>query len=82
MQVYKLDRARFYSASNINLDTMLNTTAVKLDLLQGFDQLLFFGKGFRGGLNNLKAPSHFGAKNKYLESFNSKDDFTFGAVLT
>ena len=55
MQVYKLDPAHFYSAPNLSWDAMLMTTGVKLELSQDIDQLLFFEKGIRGGINGLGA---------------------------
>ena len=81
MQVYKLDPAHFYSAPNLSWDAMLITTGVKLELLQDIDQLLFFEKGIRGGINGLGALRHFEANNKYLENFNSKEQSTFGAFF-
>ena len=81
MQVYKLDPAHFYSAPNLSWDAMLITTGVKLELLQDIDQLLFFEKGIRGGINGLGALRHFEANNKYLENFNSKEESTFGAFF-
>ena len=81
MQVYKLDPAHFYSAPNLNWDAMLITTGKKLELLQDIDQLLFFEKGIRGGINVLSALRHFEAKNKYLENLNSKEESTFGAFF-
>ena len=67
MQVYKLDPAHFYSSPNLSWDAMLITTGVNLELLQDIDQLLFFEKGIRGGINGLGALRHFEASNKYLE---------------
>ena len=78
MQVYKLDPAHFYSAPNQSWDAMLMTTGVKLELSQDIDQLLFFEKGIRAGINGLGAIRHFEANNKYLENFSSKEDSTFG----
>ena len=60
---------------------MLITTGVKLELLQDIDQLLFFERGIRGGINGLGALRHFEANNKYLEFLNSKEEFTFGAFF-
>ena len=81
MQVYKLDPAHFYSAPSLSWDAMLITTGVKLELLQDIDQLLFFDKGIRGGINGLGARRQFEANNKYLEKFNSKEESTFGAFF-
>ena len=81
MQVYNLDPAHFYSAPNLSCDAMLITTGVKLELLQDIDQLLFFEKGIRGGINGLGALRHFEANNKYLENFNPDEESTFGAFF-
>ena len=82
MQVYNLDPAHFYLAPNLSWDAMLINTGVNLEVLQDIDQLLFFGKGIRGGRNGLGALRHFEAKKKYLEYFNSNEESTFGAFLT
>ena len=46
---------------------MLITTGVKLELLQDIDQLLFFERGIRGGINGLGALRHFEANNNILK---------------
>ena len=81
MQVYKLDPAHFCSAPNLSWDAILFTTGLKLELLQDIDQLLFFEKGIRGGINGLGALRHFEANNKYLENFNSNEESIFGAFF-
>ena len=81
MQVYRLDPAHFYSAPNLSWDAMLITTGVKMELLQDIDQLLFFEKAIRGGINGLGALRHFEANNKYLDNFNPEKDVTFGAFF-
>ena len=52
-----------------------------MELLQDIDQLLFFEKGIRSGINGLGVLRLFGANNKYLENFNSKEESTFGAFI-
>ena len=81
MQLYKLGPAHFYSAPNLSWDAMLITTGVKLELLQDIDQLSFFEKGNRGGINGFGALRQFEENNTYLENFNSKDESTFGAFF-
>ena len=81
MQVYRLDPAHFYSAPNLSWDVMLITTGVKMELMQDIDQLLFFEKAIRGGINGLGALRHFEANNKYLDNFNPEKDVTFGAFF-
>ena len=55
MHVYKFHPAHYYSVPNLSCDAMLITTGVKLEILQDIDQLLFFEKGNRGGINRLGA---------------------------
>ena len=73
-----MDPTHFHSAPNLSWDAMLITTGVKLELLQDIDQLLFFEKGIRGGINGLGALHHFEANDKHLENFNSNEESTFG----
>ena len=40
---------------------MLITTGVKLELFHDIEQLLFFEKGIRGGINGFRALRHFEA---------------------
>ena len=82
MQVYNLDPAHFYSTPNLSWDAILITTGAKLELLQDIDQLLFFEKGNRGGINGLGDLRQFEENNKYLENFNPNEESTFGAFLT
>lgn len=81
LDVYKLDPVHFYSAPNLSWDAMLITTGVKLELLQDIDQLLFFEKSIRGGINGLGALRYFEANNKYLDTFDPQKEATFGAFF-
>ena len=81
MQVYKLDPAHFYSAPNLSWDAILITAGVKMELMQDIDQLLFFEKAIRGGINGLGPLKHFEANNKYLDNFNPEKDVTFRAFF-
>ena len=60
---------------------MLITTGFKMELMQDIDQLLFFEKAIRGGINGLGALRYFEANNKYLDNFNPKKNVTFGAFF-
>ena len=81
MQVYNFDPAHFYSAPKLSWDAMLITTGAKLELLQDIDQLLFFEKKIRGGINGLRALRRLEANKMYLENFNPKEESTFGDLF-
>ena len=50
INIYKLDPAKFLSASGLAWQAALEKTRVKLDLLTDIDMLLMLEKGIRGGI--------------------------------
>jgi len=68
MSTFHLDPAHYYTVPGFSFDSMLKFTAVKLELLTDYDQVLFYERGIRGGLaqaskryaraNNPKTPSY------------------------
>ena len=73
LKVYTLDPSYFYLAPNLDWQSMLNSTNVKMGLLQDVDTLLFFERGIRGGINGLGELPHFTANKPHLNSFDQNE---------
>ena len=80
MKVYKLDTVHFFSAPNLSWDAMLITTRVDLGLLSDFD-IMFFGRGIRGGINGIGELRHFRANNRDLDVFDESKANVYGAFF-
>ena len=52
---------------------MLNMTKVELELISDADMYLFYKKGMRGGVSYI-SKSHSRANNKYLKSYDPKQE--------
>ena len=79
LKLYALEPSDF-SAPNLSWESMLNSTNVKLGLLQDVD-MLFFERGIRGGINGVGELRHFTANNPQLKSFDPNEKTTFGAFF-
>ena len=62
-----------HCSSVLNWDVMLNITKVGLELITDPEILIFFGKGMRGRVSYI-SNRHSQANNKYLKSFDPKQE--------
>ena len=58
---------------------MLIPIRVRLGFLQDIDMLLFFERGFRGGINGVGELRQFTANNAHLDKVDPRPKITFGA---
>ena len=79
LNAFRLDPSHFYSAPKLSWESMLNSTKVKLGLLQDLDMLLIFRRGFRGGVNGVGELRQFTANNAHLDNFHPRQKTTLGA---
>ena len=61
------------SAPALSWDAMLNMTKVELEIISDADMYLFFEKGMRDVVSYI-SKSHSKAKNKYLKSYDPKQE--------
>ena len=80
LKVYTFDPSDLYSTPNMSWEPMLISTIVKLGLLQDVD-FLFFERGVRGGMKEVKELRHFSAKNPHLNSFDPNRKTTFAVFF-
>ena len=78
LRAYKLDPAHFYSAPNLSWKAMLISTDAKLGLS---DEILFFERGIRGGVNGVGEIRQFYANIDLLPHHNPSKATTFGAFF-
>ena len=81
MNHYRLDPARYFSASGLAWDAALKITKVQLELLSDPDMLLMMESGIRGGISTI-SHRHAEAYNDYMGAeFDSTKEFKFISYL-
>ena len=70
---YGLCPSHYFSAPGLSLDAMIKMTKINFELNSDPDMYIFFGKGKRGRISYV-SNRYSKANNKYLKSFNSKQE--------
>ena len=76
LENYKLDPAHYVSAPSLSWDAFLKKSGENIELVSDMDMFQFFEKGMRGGTSYI-AHRHSTANNKYMETYNEKDESKF-----
>ena len=76
LKYYKLDPCHYYTAPGLAWDACLKLTKQELQLLAGYDMLMMFEKGIRGGISHI-SKRYAEANNKYMKDFDKTKPSTF-----
>ena len=76
LQYYRLDPCHYFSAPGLSWDALLRMSKINLELITDVDQQLFIEKGMRGGISYI-AHRHAEANNKYMSSYNPKEESSY-----
>lgn len=68
LDTYELDPAYYITLPSLSWDSMLKMTKVELELLDDYDQILFWEKAKRGGLSQASV-RRLQANNRYLPNY-------------
>ena len=69
----------FFSAPNQSCEAILITSKIKIELLPDIGMLPSRENPIRGGINGVGGLRTFKANNKFMKSFNAKEESIFGA---
>ncbi len=75
--VYGLDPAYYFSASNLSLQAFLKTTNAKVELLSERDHLSMVEKMTRGGISSIYQSRLVTANNRYCPDYDENKDTTY-----
>ena len=72
----KLDPCHYYTAPGLAWDACLKETKQELQLLKGYDMLMMFEQGIRGGISHI-SKRYAEANNSYMKDFDESKPSTF-----
>ena len=76
MKHYKLDPCHYFTAPGLAWDAYLKETKQNLELLKGYDMLMMYERGIRGGITHI-SKRYASANNKYMKDFDETKRSTF-----
>ena len=76
IKIYKLDPAKFLSASGLAWQAALKETKEKLDLLTDINMLLMVEKGIKGGICH-SVYQYVKANNKYMKDYHKNNESSY-----
>ena len=76
LEIYELDRAKFFSAPGLPWQAALKKTKEKLDLLTDIVMLLMVEKSIRGGICH-STHRYAKANNKYMKGYDKKKESSY-----